>query len=140
MSICLRKVVVGTELTITTVVDGTRCDFEKIIRTVKKSNPSAASRIMDTMKVAAEYGCEALDDRKFKALGSGLYEFKEHNAGFRLFWFYDKPRKNLVIICKTWLKAGNVELQSSAIKEARKRMSELKSLTGIPFEQEETQP
>lgn len=80
------------------------------------------------------HGLDALHEKQLKALGGGLYEFKEHSAGIRVFGHYDRHRRKCIILHHTWIKAGKVRQQDRAIKKARQEMDALKQLGLLPLE------
>ena len=138
MAVRLRKVISGAALTIAAVVDESACPFEKAILSVGRSNPQAVDKLMATLEIAAQQGFDALPEAKLKKLGGGLYEFKEHSAGIRVFGFYDEHRRKLIILHKVWIKAGKDKQQDTAIKNARKEMAQLRKAGLLSFESRET--
>lgn len=138
MTVELRKVREGDVLTVAAVVRDACCSFEDTVERIGRSNPKAQRRLMAMLDVAAQLGLDALDNTKLRPLGEGLFEFKEHSAGIRLFWFFDKHRRRLIIVHRVWIKAGKDNRQPLEIKKARKEMAELTDAGLLPFESMET--
>ena len=139
MSLELKKVRAGHVLTVAAVVRDGTCQFEESIKSVGGSNPHAARKILNTLDRAANFGLETLDQARFRPLGDGLYEFKEHSAGLRVFWCHDEHRESVIILQSMWSKAGKVKRQPAEIEKAKALMAIIRKAGKLPFREDETE-
>ena len=134
MTVQLKEIADGAALKIAALVEESKCPFLEKMASIGAANPNAYSKFMAMLKVAAKQGLNAFHKERIENLGGGLYEFKEHSAGIRVFGFYDQHRRKLIILHKTWIKAGKDKQQSRVIEKARAEMAQLKAMGQLPFE------
>jgi hypothetical protein len=126
----------GTAFTLCSPVNKKgKCSVEKELGKYERANQKGYERIMTLLMRVADEGVDGLDTTLVRPLGDGLLELKERRGLFRITGFYDKNRRQFIILNSAWKKKPGKH-QDEKIKAARRAMEEYHRQGGLPLEDE----
>ena len=92
-------------------------DLTRVEKWFQKLTDGQAASVSKELWLLRELGPE-LRLPHSRALGSGLFELRERAYGFRLYYYFDRSSKTIIIV----LRAGSKTSQQQDINKARKEM------------------